>query len=117
MNCLVCHEVIEIRGFRDLFSVSEPTLCHRCRPFLQKGSGSAVFLENPWLRDVVARLDKGDLALLEVLRPAMDNYRSGLLKNGAVVAHPHSWLQMLVPSQSGPLTISVNSPETDFQIF
>jgi len=131
MECLVCSETIAISGFLDLFSLRSPKLCHRCRPNLRPGSDKAIFQDSPWLRDVISRLDKGDLVLLEVLRGEMYKTLLGRLKVGEVVVAslegPKSshWLPALLDNlprktcrkDLKQLTVSIDNTETDFTIF
>jgi len=132
MPCLVCHDHIAISGFQLVFSWKEPLLCQRCSPHLKMGSGSKVFVYNEWLQTVVDRLEKGDVALLEILRPAVGKKMSEPLKRKKAVVACHSkappiypWLSMLAKSiQAKPIrpeeksvTISLNDSETDFSIW
>lgn len=131
MPCLVCQNPIQISGFLRVFTLEEPLLCHRCSPHLKKGSPPAIFEGNPWFMDVISRLDKGDLLLLELLRPQMAKTLSGPLKGGkwAILEsegnHVYPWLVILVESLNKNtatqtkkvFTLSLDHLDSDFSIF
>lgn len=109
MNCLVCDNQIRIDSVGQLFAFSPLLLCGKCAPFLVPSSGVPLFEGNPWMTEVIKRLDKGDLALIQLFEPA---FRKAFKRLGIGIdevtvvgdfeALPYPWLQILTEKTAGP---------------
>lgn len=117
MKCLVCDRMIRIETLKQLFSLQPLKLCLHCSIQLVPKSDNVLFEENIWLHDVVARLNKGDLILLEIFKKRLKR----LLKQGNYCLEdmdviefnedlPFPWLHILFKEIKGELKQDL-SPE------
>ena len=63
MKCLVCDNPIRIDTLKQLFSPDPPLLCSRCQAQLIKKSNRILYEANDWIKDVIERLNRGDVVL------------------------------------------------------
>nr|MDE5977933.1 hypothetical protein [Turicibacter sp.] len=70
MKCLVCHQLIVIKRFQELFALKSPLLCCHCGQYFIQKKGPCLFEKNDWIMEVIHRLEKGDLILLQLLIPS-----------------------------------------------
>lgn len=107
MICLICEVDIRIETLQQLFSVKPLMMCNRCQPLLVKKSKTIIYEENEWIRQIISRLDRGDLALLEIFKADFEKaLKTNLAFNKKIIIIeekneiPYPWLQILFDSIS-----------------
>ena len=68
MRCLVCNNDIRIATLKQIFSPQPLILCDRCDAGLRPASSTTLFETTDVIQTIVARLDRGDLILLDILK-------------------------------------------------
>ena len=105
MNCLVCHEVIRISRLQELFSWKEPLLCISCQNQLIPRSSQVLYEQNPWLNEVIKKLNQGDICLNQIFfRSLSHSIKKHVNVIGEIVvvessdssSAPYPWLEILV---------------------
>ena len=103
MKCLVCDHDIRVDSLKQLFALQPLLLCCRCSQNLIPKSADVLYSDNDWIRTVIEKLNRGDLALIQLFK---NDLQSALSKKGAVNSKikiieakqdlPYPWLEILV---------------------
>lgn len=103
MKCLVCHQDITIERFHDFLSIIPLKLCCQCESNFISKQGVILFENNEWLEAVIARLEKGDVILINLFLPALERRIKKQLKKGNQVTiveidseAPYPWFFILI---------------------
>lgn len=92
MRCLVCYQFIVINRFQELLSLEPPIICATCQQYLVRKKGPCLFEQNEWMTEVVERLKKGDLILVQLFISAyyQEIKRQLKLKSHIMILNPVS---------------------------
>ena len=103
MRCLVCDQPIQINTLKQLFAATPLLLCGYCESSLVPKQGSILFENNEWIRQVIEKLNRGDLILINLFK---NNLKAALQKKKnidskiIILEHsdglPYPWLEILV---------------------
>jgi hypothetical protein len=103
MKCLVCDNTIRIDTLKQLFAPSPLLLCGRCEQNLIPKQGDVLFEDNEWIRQVIEKLNQGDVILINLFKnnlKAMLQKKKGMISNITIIEHadelPYPWLEILV---------------------
>ena len=92
MRCLVCYQFIVINRFQELLAHEPPIICATCQQYLVRKKGPCLFEQNEWMTEVVERLKKGDLILVQLFISAyyQEIKRQLKLKSHIMILNPVS---------------------------
>ena len=92
MRCLVCYQFIIINRFQELLAIEPPIICATCQQYLVRKKGPCLFEQNEWMIEVVERLKKGDLILVQLFISAyyQEIKRQLKLKSHIMILNPVS---------------------------
>jgi len=103
MKCLVCDNNIRIDTLRQLCTLQPLLLCSLCAHYLIPKSVDVLYNDNEWIRSVIDKLNKGDIALTQLFK---SDLQKALLKKKAIHSNikiieakkelPYPWLKILV---------------------
>ena len=103
MKCLVCDQTIRINTLKQLFSPSPLLLCGRCEQHFIPKSGDVLFENNAWIRQVIEKLNQGDMVLLSLFERHLKNAlhkRTRIDSNIKIIEYsddlPYPWLEILI---------------------
>ena len=105
MKCLVCDNDIRIDSLKQLFAFQPLLLCSRCSQNLIPKSADILYADNEWMRTVIDKLNRGDIALIQLfkndLKKALSKKRAVNSKLKIIEAKqdlPYPWLEILLNS-------------------
>jgi len=108
MKCLVCDHPIRINTLKQLFATSPLLLCGSCEQHLVPKLGDALFQDNEWIRQVIEKLNQGDMILIHLFKnklKAMLQKKKGTASNITIIEYsdelPYPWLEILVNETLG----------------
>jgi len=104
MKCLVCDNNIRINTLKQLCTPHPLLLCAHCSQNLVSKSVNVLYNDNDWIRTVIAKLNQGDIALIQLFK---NDLQKALSKKKATHSNikiievknlPYPWLEILVSS-------------------
>lgn len=115
MRCLVCDHEIRIDSLRQLFALKPLRLCSRCAVNLvPSAEANTLFERNEWLEAVIAKLNQGDLVLVELFKAELvrklksTKWRKHRIEIEQPVHDlPFFWLEILVTAVEKEIKIAV----------
>lgn len=103
MRCIVCDNDVRIETLKQLFSLQPLLLCHECSKHLIPNSIDVLYRDNDWVRSIIERLNRGDLALIAIFKPLLQkvlskkgahNFNIRVIETSKNIPYP--WLEILV---------------------